>query len=264
VRVAGRGDSFLVRCNLFLVLVLISSAHASESDSVAITVNIQANICRWYGGFGSGLTHPRPGNQIVGYTRCGDSALWTGAYWPPGFRDTSRGRRRVAERKNALAGLTSLWPGLRQSAGALHCESRFALCGRQSPAKGEQQPSTRPRPDLGGQSLAPMRLVGAFFGIVSAYDLVDDASVKSDHSPRHLMLGFIAPHHGRPTTISITRFFAPPPGVKNVAAGSTPRPIPSHSIDGAAVPLPIRTAVLLNVQATLLFQLPSGLLTSTT
>lgn len=52
---------------------------ASESDALGISANIQARHMP----FGTVLDpiYVSPiSDQIIGYTRCGDSALWTGAY----------------------------------------------------------------------------------------------------------------------------------------------------------------------------------------
>ena len=60
------------------VLFGASVGRGSEPDAVAISANIQARHLP----FGTLLdpiyASPTSG-QIVGYTRCGDSALWTGA-----------------------------------------------------------------------------------------------------------------------------------------------------------------------------------------
>src|SRR5437588_3296950 len=57
----------------------ISVGRAGEADALAISGNIQARHMPF-----STLLDPiyasPSSSQIIGYTRCGDSALWTGAY----------------------------------------------------------------------------------------------------------------------------------------------------------------------------------------
>ena len=54
-------------------------ARASEADAVAISAGIQARHMP-FGTILDPMYASPASNQIVGYTRCGDSALWTGAY----------------------------------------------------------------------------------------------------------------------------------------------------------------------------------------
>src|SRR5262249_57488719 len=61
------------------LLVLVQSARPSETDALAISANIRAKHMP----FGTVLDpiYAAPdSDQIAGYTHCGDSALWTGAY----------------------------------------------------------------------------------------------------------------------------------------------------------------------------------------
>src|SRR5690348_15417146 len=58
---------------------LVQPARPSETDALAISANIRAKHMP----FGTILDpfYVAPdSNQIASYTRCGDSALWTGAY----------------------------------------------------------------------------------------------------------------------------------------------------------------------------------------
>ena len=61
------------------ILISTLPAFASEADALAISRNIQARHVPY-----STILDPifdRPtSNQIINYTRCGDSAIWTGHY----------------------------------------------------------------------------------------------------------------------------------------------------------------------------------------
>jgi hypothetical protein len=70
----------LTRClGGVLGLALISPLWASEADALGISANIQA-MHMPFGTILDPTFASATSNQIVGYTRCGDSALWTGAY----------------------------------------------------------------------------------------------------------------------------------------------------------------------------------------
>src|ERR1035441_4447786 len=54
-------------------------ARAAEADAVAISAGIQGRHVP-FGTIRDPIYATPASNQIVGYTRCGDSALWTGAF----------------------------------------------------------------------------------------------------------------------------------------------------------------------------------------
>ena len=57
----------------------LSQRGQSEADALAISANIQAKHLP-FGTILDPIYASPTSDQIVGYTRCGDSALWTGAY----------------------------------------------------------------------------------------------------------------------------------------------------------------------------------------
>jgi uncharacterized protein (TIGR03437 family) len=80
--------SFRVKCSrgkriaralLALATLGAFSAAAADSDALAISTEIQARHLP-YGTILDPIYASPTSSQIVGYTRCGDSALWTGAY----------------------------------------------------------------------------------------------------------------------------------------------------------------------------------------
>src|SRR5215831_9146001 len=67
---------------LGLVILFFAASFAgfaAERDAVAISANIQAKHTP-FGTILDPIYASATSNQITGYTRCGDSALWTGAY----------------------------------------------------------------------------------------------------------------------------------------------------------------------------------------
>ena len=61
------------------VLFFSVRARATEADALAISANIQA-IHVPYGTILDPIYASPTSSQIIGYTRCGDSAIWTGHY----------------------------------------------------------------------------------------------------------------------------------------------------------------------------------------
>src|SRR5664280_1218582 len=91
------------------VLFSASAGRASEMDALSISANIQARHMPF-----ATLLDPIYGSptsdQIIGYTRCGDSALWTGAYLAAeSFRyNVTRSADALQNVRSALAGLKAL------------------------------------------------------------------------------------------------------------------------------------------------------------
>ncbi len=87
----------------------IASAWASESDALAISANIRARHMPFGTVLDPIFTAP-DSSQIAGYTRCGDSSLWTGAFLAAeSFRyQVTRSADALANVHAALAGLKAL------------------------------------------------------------------------------------------------------------------------------------------------------------
>jgi uncharacterized protein (TIGR03437 family) len=198
---SGRGSEWGVVVRSFAVIFFFAlAAHASETDALAISVNIQAKHLP-FGTILDPLYESSSSNQIAGYTRCGDSALWTGAYLAAeAFRyNVTRSAAALANVKAALAGLQ----GLLDVTG----DNRLARCmvlAKSPYAAGissEEASNTihQSPPWIWVDNTSRDQVVGAFFGLGAAFDLVDDATVKSGISSlATLMLGFIAHHQWSP------------------------------------------------------------------
>src|SRR5690349_3850467 len=92
-----------------LIFSILAPAYAADADAVALSAGIQARHFP-FGTILDPIYASTTSNQIVGYTRCGDSALWTGAYLAAeAFRYQATGSAEaLANVKTALAGLQSL------------------------------------------------------------------------------------------------------------------------------------------------------------
>src|SRR5664279_4953089 len=91
------------------VLLWASASRASEADALSISANIQARHTP-FGTLLDPINAAPTSGQIVGYTRCGDSALWTGAYLAAeSFRyKVTQSADALRNVKSALAGLKAL------------------------------------------------------------------------------------------------------------------------------------------------------------
>jgi uncharacterized protein (TIGR03437 family) len=174
-------------CRKALAVLLFAAVgrlvYGSDAAAVAISAGIQAR----HAPYGAVLdpTYASPtSNQIVGYTRCGDSALWTGAYLAAeAFRyNVTQDPAALSNAKQAIAALT----GLADVTGT-NLLARCMVPVTSPYAKGiesEEAPNgihvTTDWVWVGNTSRD--EFVGAIFGLANAYDLINDAGVKSSTS----------------------------------------------------------------------------------
>ncbi len=159
-------------------------------------------------------------------------------------------RRRVCSNvKGALAGLTSLVD--------VTGDNRLARCivMADSPyAAGiasEEASNTihQAPPWIWIDNTSRDQVVGAFFGMSAAFDLVDDASVRSGiTSLATLMLGFIA-HHAWSPNDDISNTFELRPEELQMLLQVQHHVDPSHAIGGPLLTLPIDVSVIVDVQS---------------
>jgi uncharacterized protein (TIGR03437 family) len=139
--------------------------------------------------------------QITGYTRCGDSALWTGAYLA-----AEAFRYKVTQSPDALTNVKSALAGLKFLTD-ITGDNRLARCAAlmSSPyaagiASEEAHNTVHQAPPwIWIDNTSRDQVVGAFFGLGAAFDLVDDAGVKSGISDLTTrLIGFISRHQWSP------------------------------------------------------------------
>lgn len=239
----------MVRIGAALAIVtLIGPAWASEADALAISANIQAKHLP-FGTILDPIYASAASDQIVDYTRCGDSALWTGAYLAAeAFRYNVTGSADALKNvKGALAGLQSLVD--------VTGDNRLARCivAADSPyaASIESQEASntihQSPPWIWVDNTSRDEVVGAFFGLGAAYDLVDDATVKSDiGNLATLMLGFISQHEWSPNDDISNTFLLRPEEVQ-VLLAIQHHVDPSHAIGGPFVTAPFDAGVSFDV-----------------
>ena len=223
-------------------------ARAAEADAVAISAGIQARHMP-FGTILDPMYASPTSNQIVGYTRCGDSALWTGAYLAAeAFRyKVTRSADALTNVKTALAGLKAL--------ADVTGDNRLARCMVQaiSPyASGIASEEAKNTIRQNGQwiwvdNTSRDQVVGAFFGLGAAYDLVDDATVKSNISDLTTrLIGFIAQHQWSPND-DASNTFALRPDELQMLLQVARHVNPANSVSGPFFVLPVETAVAVDV-----------------
>ena len=235
---------------LGILLLPIVHVHATEADALAISANIQARHMP----FGTVLDpiYASPASsQIIGYTRCGDSALWTGAYLAAeAFRyNVTQSADALNNVKSALAGLNSLSAvtGDNQLARCIVLASSPYAVGIAS----EEASNTihQAPPWFWVDNTSRDQIVGAFFGLAVAYDLVNDDTVKSSISNlTTLLLGYISRHEWSPNDDLSSTFLLRPEELQMLV--QVARHInPSDGISGPFIVPPVDVGVLVDVQS---------------
>jgi len=165
------------------LLLLVPSARAAESDALAILANIKALHLPW-GTILDPVFADLNSNQIVGYTRCGDSAIWTGHYLAAeAFRyQVTQAPDALANVQQAIAGIKGLVDvtGTNLLARCIVFADWPFSAGIQSEETVNGIHMNPPWFWVGNTSRD--EYCGVIFGLGVAYDMVDDAAVKSSIS----------------------------------------------------------------------------------
>src|SRR5215470_4216314 len=178
-----RHFTVLGACSALILFVPLS--RAAEGDALAIDANIQARHLP-YGTILDPIFTLTDSDQIAAYTRCGDSALWTGHYLAAeAFRyKVTQSPDAFNNVKQAIAGLKSLADvtGTNLLARCLvPINSPYAAgISNEEVANGIYTNSSAGWIWVGNTSRDEYS--GALFGLTAAYDMVDDPALKSDIS----------------------------------------------------------------------------------
>lgn len=166
-----------------LAAVVHTAALAAEADALAISARIQS-VHMPFGTILDPIFETSTNEKVVAYTRCGDSATWTGHYLAAeSFRyNVTRSPDALANVRKAIAGLKSLADvtGINLLARCIVlADSPFAA----SIANEEAQHGIyRASPWFWVGNTSRDQYSGAIFGLAVAYDVVDDAAVKASSS----------------------------------------------------------------------------------
>ena len=160
-------------------------AHAAEADALAISANIQARHLP-FGTIIDPVFASAGSDQIVAYTRCGDSAIWTGHYLAAeAFRyKVTRSPDALNNASKAIAGIKLLVDvtGTDVLARcAVPMGSPFAAS-----IQGEESHNgiftNSAAGFLWAGNTSRDQYSGVLFGLAVAYDMVDDPAVKASAS----------------------------------------------------------------------------------
>ncbi len=232
------------------VCCLVAPARAAEADALAISAGIQAKHLP----FGTVLDpiYASPSSlQITGYTRCGDSALWTGAYLATeAFRfKVTQSADALNNVKTALAGLkalTDVTGDNRLARCMVRADSPFAagISSEESTHKINQNP-----PWIWVGDTSRDQVVGAFFGLGAAYDLVENDGVKKAAGELATRLtGFISRHQWSPNDDLANTFLLRPEELQMLLQ-VTRHVDPANTVSGPILVLPVKTGVSVDVQS---------------
>jgi hypothetical protein len=169
----------------FLLLLLIpATTRAAERDAAAIEATLQARHMP-YGTILDPVFDSPESDRIVGYTRAGDSAIWTGHYLA-----AECFRYRVTREKEALDAVRLALDGIRRLVDVTGSDVLArALVPVDSPfAAAIVKEEAHNRIYRGAIDGVPYfwigktsrdQYLGVFFGLVGAYDFVDDSAVHA-------------------------------------------------------------------------------------
>ena len=155
---------------------------ATEADALAITANIQARHLP-FGTILDPIFTLTDSDQIASYTRCGDSALWTGHYLA-----AEAFRYKVTQAPDALNNLKAAIAGIKSLADVtgtnllarclVPINSPYAAgISNEEAANGVHTNSSAGWIWVGNTSRDEYS--GALFGLAVAYDMVTDAAIKT-------------------------------------------------------------------------------------
>jgi uncharacterized protein (TIGR03437 family) len=221
----------------------------AEADALAISAGIQARHAP-FGAILDPVYASSASGQIVSYSRCGDSALWTGAYLA-----AESFRYNVTQSPDALKNVRSALAALKALTDVTG-DSRLARCMVPADwpyaagiAREEAQHTINQNPPwMWVDSTSRDQVVGAFFGLGVAFDVVDDDQVRSgvrDLATR--LVGYISRHNWSPNDDLTTTFQLRPEELQMLL--EVARHVnPSNQVSGPFLMLPMKTAVLVDVR----------------
>ena len=228
----------------FLFIVTTVPVVASEADALAISAKIQARFLP-FGTILEPIYASATSNQIVDYTDCGDSALWTGAYLA-----AEAFRYNVTQSADALNNVRSALAGLKALTDVTG-DNRIARCmvmanSPYAASISSQEASNtihQNPPWIWVDNTSRDEVVGAFFGLGAAFDLVNDSSVRSNISDLATrLIGFVAGHQWSPND-DIANTFVLRPEELQMLLDVARHVNPSNKVSGPLLVPPIDAGV---------------------
>jgi hypothetical protein len=175
---------FAVLPAVFLPVALLPAARAAESDALSIDATIQARHLP-YGTILDPVLSLPDLSSVVDYSRCGDSALWTGHYLAAeAYRYAVTGSAdALTNVNNAIQGIKMLLDVTGNDAlarCALPANSPYApSIASQESSNGIYQGTAWGAPYMWVGNTSRDEYIGVFFGIEATYDLIKDQGVRN-------------------------------------------------------------------------------------
>src|SRR5580698_8038103 len=172
--------------SVFVVAIFpfLPLAFCAEPDALAIDANILARHMP-YGTIMDPILSLPDLSQIVDYTRCGDSAIWTGHYLAAeAFRYSVTGSSDAMNNINnaiaAIDNLINVTGGNVLSRCALPANSPYAASiSSQEAANGIYNGTIFGAPWIWVGNTSRDQYIGVFFGLTVTYDMVSDQTVRN-------------------------------------------------------------------------------------
>jgi hypothetical protein len=161
----------------------IMNAFDAERNALAIDANIQARHMP-YGGVIDPILSLADLSQVMDYTRCGDSAIWTGHYLAAeAFRYKVTGAADALNNINnaisTINNLINVTGGNVLARCALPANSPYAASiSSQESANGIYNGTISSTPWIWVGNTSRDQYIGVFFGLTVTYDMVTDATVR--------------------------------------------------------------------------------------
>ena len=168
----------------FLPLLLVPAAFGAEADALAIEANIQARHLP-YGTIMDPILSLPDLSRVTDYTRCGDSAIWTGHYLAAeAYRYKVTGSTDALTNINgvisAITNLINVTGGDVLARCALPADSPYAASiSSQESANGIHNGSVFGAPWIWVGNTSRDQYIGVFFGLTVTYDMVTDQTVRN-------------------------------------------------------------------------------------
>jgi len=168
-----------------LVCWLLPIAFGAEQDALAIEAIIQARHVPYAAGILDPIVSLSDPTQVVDYTRCGDSAVWTGHYLAAeAFRYKVTGSQDAMNNINntigAIYDLINVTGGNVLARCALPANSPYAASiSNQESGNGIYNGSVYGAPWIWVGNTSRDQYIGVFFGLTVTYDMVSDQTVRN-------------------------------------------------------------------------------------
>jgi hypothetical protein len=244
-------QSTLILAFLASAGIIISPALPAEPDALAIEANIVANHLP-FGGIIDPVYASPTSNTITGYTRCADSALWTGAWlaaesYHYAVNQSPTALANVKAAIAAIQGLVDVTGNNRLARCMFAANWQFApgIESEESANTINQAP-----PWVWVDNTSRDEVVGVFFGLGAAYDFVNDPGVHASIGPiAHLIAHYISGNIYWSPNDGITTTFLDRPEELQMILDTTRHVNPGDTISGPLIdPVPFDAPVLVDIQ----------------